>query len=94
MDKIQWDQVKLSQVRQELDNFKDSLLYKLFQEECQQAEDMLIDMVTSAQPDGIAALIVREQATGSLSQVRIDKYWFETKQSELEQLAQTEKNNV
>jgi len=55
---------------------------------------MLIDMVTSAQPDGIAALIVREQATGSLSQVRIDKYWFETKQSELEQLAQTEKNNV
>jgi len=55
---------------------------------------MLIDMVTSAQPDGIAALIVREQAAGSLSQVRIDKYWFETKQNELAQLAQTEKNDI
>lgn len=55
---------------------------------------MLIDMVTSAQPDGIAALVVREQATGSLSQVRIDKHWFENKQSELAQLAQTEKDNV
>ncbi len=51
-------------------------------------------MVTSAQPDGIASLVVREQATGSLSQVRIDKDWFEIKQSELAQIAQTEKDNV